>query len=99
MVHTDGYAVDADIALPSHRNTRFDGDASCDRRRQHALAVLLRLRVEKLPRRHADDAHVDAVVLELISSLERKMHLASGSDENQLIVITSAEDVAALVDS
>src|SRR5882757_6772699 len=47
--HADDPAVVADIALPSQRRRLLDGNPRLDGRRQHFLAIGLRLMLEDVP--------------------------------------------------
>ena len=59
-VHADDRSAVADVAVPAERRRLLDRDPRLHRRRQHLVAVGLRLAVEELPARHADDARADA---------------------------------------
>ena len=60
-VHADHGAAVADVAVPAERRGLLDPDARLHARRQHRVAVLLRLTVEELPARHAHDPRLDAL--------------------------------------
>ena len=55
-LHRDDVAVVADPAVPAERRGGLDGDARADRRRQHAVAVVLVLRGEAVQAGHAGRA-------------------------------------------
>ncbi len=63
--HGHGRAGGPDIAVPAKRARLLDRDAGADRRRQHRVAIALRLLLEQSPARHRHDARADALGGEL----------------------------------
>ena len=89
-----------DEALPAERRALLHGDARAHRRRQDLFPVLLRLQVEELPGRHADDAHLLALGRELLVGADAELHLAAAPDQDQLglSVIGVGEHVGAALE-
>src|ERR1022692_4350802 len=59
-LHAENAAVYARVAFPAKRGRLLDGDARRDSGREYALAVLVALLLENVPRRHGDHAGADA---------------------------------------
>src|SRR5271170_7994799 len=73
--------VGADPALPAHRSCRLDGEPRFDLSRQHALAVLLALLREELPRRHRHQAYLDAATAQELLGADDERYLRARADE------------------
>src|SRR4029077_4689385 len=71
-LHADDASAAADVAVPAERGALLDRDPRRHGRQKHAVAVLLRLFIEDLPRRHRDDARADALRGELLVRLDRE---------------------------
>ncbi len=72
------------MTLPAQRRRRFDRDPRTHRLGQHALAVSLVLALEQIPRRHADDAGLDAFELQLLKGGDAQGHLAAAGQQQQV---------------
>src|SRR5262249_54834616 len=78
----DHLAGRADVAIPSERGRLLDRDARLHLRWEHPVAILPRLFLEDLPRRHGNDAGSDSVSDERLVSLRRKAHLTARRDQD-----------------
>src|SRR5690242_15808834 len=67
-VHADHDAGRSNVVGPSEDRGLFNGDARRYFRRQHLFFVVVRLVVEDFPRRHTDDAGLDALGGKLLIS-------------------------------
>ena len=81
--HGHGRAGGPDIAVPAERARLLHRDAGADRRRQHRVAIALRLLFEQSPGRHRHDARADALGGELFVRAERQRNLAAGGEQEQ----------------
>ena len=70
--------------FPAEAAGRLAGDASGDRRRQHALAIGGVLLFEVIPARHAHHPGSHALLGELGRCVEAELHFAAGADEDAL---------------
>src|SRR4029078_231954 len=71
-------SIAACIAFPTESGCLFDGDARRYRRRKDAVAILLTLTLEHLPRRHADSTRLDPFRLQLFMSRNAERDFAAG---------------------
>ena len=69
---------------PAESRSGFDRHPSRDLRRQHAIAVFLRLLVEDLPRGQAYYPGKDPLGLEPLVGREAERHLASGREQEHI---------------
>ena len=74
----------ADVAMPALRHAGLDREPGADRRRQHRVAVFLRLGVEQFPARHRDDAHLDLLLQQFLPRFHDQRDLGAGGDEDQV---------------
>jgi len=88
-VHADHGAADAGVAIPADHRTRLDRHARGDVGRQHAVAIGLILLFEQLPRRHADEARRNAILLERLVNLRAERNLAAGADQDHRWLVCS----------
>ena len=88
----------ADVIGPAEGRGLFHRDPRRDLRRQHAVAILLRLIVEQFPRRHAHHARLDALRLELFVRFDAQRHFAAGRQQEhvRLAVRRVGQDIGAL---
>src|SRR5512135_1976315 len=63
-IDADHGAIEADVLAPVVADAGFDRDPLATRRRQHAVAVGLRLAVEQVRARHRHDARGNAFLLQ-----------------------------------
>src|SRR5262249_37640295 len=80
-VHPHHGPVLADESLPAERRCLLDRHPRLDRRRQHLLAVVLRLLVEQMPRGHADDADLVALRCQVLVRVYAQCDLGAGPDQ------------------
>src|SRR5581483_4519139 len=81
-VHADGFAFWAHVAFPAEGGSHFDGDSRGDGGGQNTFLVRVILAIEEFPRRHADDADVDALGGELLLGCEAQGEFRAGADED-----------------
>src|SRR4051794_38649597 len=74
----------ADVLAPALADAGLDADAGLHGRREHLVAVGLRLLLEPLDRGHRHHAGVDALRPELLSGLDRELHLGAGADQDDV---------------
>src|SRR5262245_26838901 len=82
--HAETNAPRAHIPAPAKRARLLHGDAGGDSRRQHLIAILLRLLLEDLPRWHADHTRTHPITLQLLLRIEAERHLAARCQQQDL---------------
>src|SRR5688572_27287732 len=98
-LHGDDLVVMGRVALPAEACGQLDGDARPHRRGQNALPVLVRLVLEKLPRRDAHDARLDAFGAQQLERLDAERDFGAGRHQNDFgLAVRVGEDVAAELD-
>src|ERR1700676_5179076 len=82
-VHADEAAFETDVAFPAKFDGRFHSDARTGRAKYRLLVggVLL---LEEQAARHRDDRRRDALFLENVTRLDRKMQFRSGAQDSEL---------------
>src|SRR5262245_42416330 len=79
---THDAALRADVAPPRLRGAGFDREAARARRRQHALAIWRRLRIERLAARHGHEAHAFARGLQFLDGFGRESDFRARRDHD-----------------
>src|SRR5689334_1100478 len=80
-LHADARALGPDVTIPPEPARLLHGYASRDVGGNYAVPIRLRLLLEQLPRRHADDAGSHARGAQLLVRLDAQGHLASGPEQ------------------
>src|SRR6266705_5773371 len=80
-LHADARTLGPDVTVPPEPARLLHGYPSRNVGRNYAIPIRLRLLLEQLPRRHADDAGPHARGAELLVRLDAQGHLASGSEQ------------------
>src|SRR5438445_2948936 len=84
VIETDDRAFVAGIALPAKGHAGLDDDASADGWWQYRVLVLLRLGLEELPAREANDTRGDPLSFERVGGLCREVELRACCDEDEI---------------
>ncbi len=78
---------------------RFNRNTRADFHRQHLLLVGGVLAIEHAGARHRDNAHLAALLCQLVGSLHRQADFRTGGDEDQLRLASAIlQDIAAAGD-
>src|SRR5690349_17613535 len=79
---THDTALRSDVAPPRLRGTRFDGEATRARSRQHTLAIWRGLRIERFATRHGHEAYALAGGLQFLDGVGGKAHFRTRGDHD-----------------
>src|SRR5215472_6998124 len=82
--HPDHRAAVTDVAVPAEGGCLLHRDPGLHRGREHLVAVLLGLAVEKLPAGQAYHPGADAAGLQLVPGGQRQLHLGPGGEQDDV---------------